>query len=76
MKRGQKKAADYYRRKIIKAVKLAAAYGQIDGGHHKAWVIDQMLRVLLGRDYKGFVVAMRNGEDGPDSYSYDEGIAP
>jgi len=23
-------------------------YGQIDGGHHKAWVLDQVARILLG----------------------------
>jgi hypothetical protein len=37
--------------RILKAVCLAIRYGQIDGAHHKAWVIDQMVRVLLGDRY-------------------------
>jgi hypothetical protein len=24
------------------------SYGQIDGGHHKAWVLDQVSRIMLG----------------------------
>lgn len=24
------------------------SYGQIDGAHHKAWVLDQVARILLG----------------------------
>ncbi len=31
-----------------RAIDLAVRYGQIDGAHHKAWVIDQMVRVLTG----------------------------
>lgn len=30
------------------ALRLVWAYGQIDGDHHKAWVLDQVARVLLG----------------------------
>ena len=33
-------------KKITKAVGVAEQYAQIDGGHHKMWVIDQMLREL------------------------------
>lgn len=29
-----------------KALDLATSYGQIDGSHHKAWTIDQMVRAL------------------------------
>jgi hypothetical protein len=29
-----------------KAIQFALLYGTIDGGHHKMWVIDQMLRAL------------------------------
>lgn len=47
------------------AVRLATDYGWIDGDHHKAWVIDQMLRALLGDSY-GEVVGV----------DWDEGIAP
>jgi hypothetical protein len=30
------------------ALRFIRAYGQIDGDHHKAWVLDQVARVLLG----------------------------
>ena len=29
-----------------KALEIAGDYGTIDGGHHKMWVIDQMVRAL------------------------------
>ena len=59
-----------------RASALAWQYGQIDGDHHKTWVIDQMVRVLAGDSYDEFVAAFRDGEDGPDTYSWDVGIAP
>ena len=31
---------------IEKAIDYAIKYGGIDGDHHKAWVIDQMVRAL------------------------------
>ncbi len=34
--------------RIQKAIEIAVRYGQIDGDHHKAWVIDQMVRELTG----------------------------
>ena len=63
-------------RRIARALKLASAYGSIDGDHHKAWVIDQMVRVLTGRRYTRWVRAQREGEDGPETYSWYIGIAP
>lgn len=47
------------------ALNVALEFGWIDGDHHKAWVIDQMVRALTGGKYPDFV-----GED------WDEGIAP
>lgn len=32
---------------VGKALAVAMQYGGIDGDHHKAWVIDQMVRALL-----------------------------
>lgn len=83
------------------ALTYIAAYGGIDGEHHKAWVLDQVARILHGtpvirklarwddghselrfhtgkpsQAYLDWVVEMKDGEDGPDTYSYDEGIAP
>jgi len=77
------------------------AYGQIDGDHHKLWVLDQVVRILKGtkiiitiakwddgyeeyrvvtdepsEEYKNWVIERKDGEDGPETYGYDEGIAP
>jgi hypothetical protein len=62
--------------RIDEAVTLAVRYGGIDGDHHKAWVIDQMVRVLTGERYEEVVRLARSGEDGPDTYDWNEGIAP
>lgn len=62
--------------KIEAALELAVRYGQIDGAHHKAWVIDQMVRALTGTDYARVVAEAKAGKDGPDTYGWDEGIAP
>lgn len=82
------------------ALRLIERYGQIDGAHHKAWVLDQVARVLKGApvtvcearwkdrppeehftvgtspEYERWVIEMKNGDDGPNTYDYDEGIAP
>jgi hypothetical protein len=39
-------------------------------------VIDQIARVMFGLYYPTWVRIMKAGEDGPDTYSYDEGISP
>lgn len=62
--------------RIEKAVELAVRYGGIDGEHHKTWVIDQMVRALTGDRYEQVVAEARDGEVGPESYSWDIGIAP
>lgn len=86
--------------RVRKALFVAFQSGGVDGGHHKQWVIDQMVRALTGCpmvddvavDYKGhnytftrqgeseeyveWVRAFRDGEDGPDSYEWDEGTPP
>lgn len=62
--------------RVGRALGIAARYGQIDGDHHKAWVIDQMVRILAGGHYEALVRAAKAGEDGPDTYGWDEGIAP
>lgn len=62
--------------RIDKAVTVAVGYGGIDGSHHKAWVIDQMVRALTGDNYCALVRAACKGADGPDTYSWDEGVAP
>ena len=54
------------------ALEYIYRYGQIEGDHHRAWVIDQVTRELLGDDYEEWVESMKEG----GLYSYDEGIAP
>ena len=61
---------------VDKAVEMAVSFGGIDGAHHKAWVIDQMVRALVGPDYDALVAWARDGEDGPETYEWDTGIAP
>jgi hypothetical protein len=67
---------DSLRKRCGDAIGIAVAYGQIDGAHHKAWVIDQMVQRLAGDDYKRIVAEACNGEDGTETYSWDSGVAP
>jgi len=66
--------ATHYVRSIRRAVQVASC--SVDGGHHKQWVIDQMVRVLLGDRYEAWVASYKDGIDGPETYDWDEGIAP
>ena len=61
-----------YKEVIDRVVQLAYQYAQIDGGHHKMWVIDQMIRILLRSKYDNFVKEYE--EDG--EYEWNIGIAP
>jgi hypothetical protein len=89
------------KKRIDKALEVAMRYAG-DEGHHKAWVIDQMVRELTGcpmvkresefknaqgethivdtlgesEEYLKLVKEACAGEDGPDSYDWNEGIAP
>jgi hypothetical protein len=68
--------------KIETDINLIGQYGGIDGGHHKQWVLDQVVRVLLGDEYNSWLAMMRGEwreENGVYEYEYDdwdEGIAP
>jgi hypothetical protein len=88
------------RERIDGALDVAVRYGGIDGDHHKAWVIDQMVRHLTGcpteklaaidcrgnsyefdglgksDEYVKLVAEACDGEDGADTYTWNEGIAP
>lgn len=88
------------KQRIEKALQLIDCYGDIDGGHHKQWVLDQVVRaltdcpvrVITGTDYNGinfcydgpgksaeyeqWIKSHADGEDGPNTYDWDEGIAP
>lgn len=62
--------------RIEAALEVAVRYGGTDGSHHKAWVIDQMVRALAADKYDALVADAKNGEDGPETYDWDCGIAP
>jgi len=51
-------------------------WGGIDGGHHKQWALDQIVRILTGDEYDKWVTKFEDGEDGPHTYEWDAGIAP
>lgn len=58
------------------AIHIGFNYGGNDGAHHKQWTIDQMIRILAGDEYDLLVVKACAGEDGPNTYTWDTGIAP
>lgn len=62
--------------RIAEALDIAGYYGGIDGEHHKAWVIDQMVRALLQEDYEAWVKQQKEGCGGPETYDWPVGIAP
>lgn len=62
--------------KINKALEFLIRYGQFDGSHHKAWVIDQTVRILAGGKYAAVIKQAKAGEDGPDTYGWDVGTPP
>lgn len=63
---------------IKKALSIAWSYGQIDGAHHKMWVIDQMVRALCEneKEYADWVEAYETPLTEDDYYVWDKGIAP
>lgn len=64
--------------RIGEAVAVALSYRQIDGAHHKMWVIDQMVRKLLGPEpYEQMVREYEETqEDGEPMYEWETGGAP
>lgn len=70
--------------RIKAALEVAVNFGGADGEHHLKWVIDQMVRSLTGcpnnveetEEYQRLVVAAKAGQDGPETYDWDCGIAP
>jgi hypothetical protein len=64
-----------YKEKVKKALDLIDEWGGIDSGHHKQWLLDQLVRVLSD-DYDEWVNSYQDGEEGPETYEWDTGIAP
>jgi len=72
----ERRQAETDTERVQLALELLAADGQVDGQHHQRWVIDQTVRILTGDGYERWIAGYRDGEDGPETYSWDEGIAP
>lgn len=62
--------------RIKAALDVIEHHGGTDESHHQTWVIDQVVRALLGDRYPAWVVEMKQGEDGPNTYGWNEGIPP
>ena len=61
--------------RIKAAMDMIWRYSGIDGDHHRAWLVDQVVRALTGEDYRRWVLAWEN-EDGTDSDEWYIGIPP
>lgn len=55
-----------------RACAIAWSYSVFDEEYHKAWCIDQMMRVLAGGSYEEFVQEYEKATD----RKWDEGVAP
>lgn len=67
--------------KIEKAIQFLFDWGQTDGSHHKAWVIDQLAQILCGSSYKKYVHDYEYLDDDGNEleeklYNWDTGIIP
>lgn len=67
--------------RINDAVQVILQFGGYDGGHHKQWVLDQVLRNLLSEEgYATFCTEYRgNWNEQYEEWEYgewDNGIAP
>lgn len=60
------------RLRVDEVLDVIFKYGQIDGEHHKTWVIDQVVRLLTKEAYQKWIEDYC--EDG--QYEWDEGITP
>ena len=77
---GDKTERSIMKERVDKALELADSYAQIDRSDHKLWVIDQMVRALLGSDsaYEAWVDMHCGGtnEDGERDYAWETGTPP
>jgi len=53
---------DDLHRNIAEALAIIFSFGQIDGAHHKAWVLDQVVRKLTEDHYEDFVNSHNFGD--------------
>ena len=55
---------------------LIMQWGGVDGAHHKQWLLNEIVKAITRDDYKKWVELYEEGEDGPNTYEWDTGIAP
>lgn len=60
------------------ALDIISRFGDVDGAHHKQWLLDQVVRLLTASeaDYQAWVAETRRGDDGPETYAWETGVAP
>jgi hypothetical protein len=63
-------------RRLQSALTVAFNHGGTDESHHLHWVVDRMVRALTRFEYPAWVKKRKAGDEGPDTYDWDEGIAP
>lgn len=61
---------------ITNALIVAERYAMIDGDHHKQWVIDQMIRALLGDEMYASWREAYAAASGEGYEPWSEGVAP
>ena len=77
-----------FKKRIENALEFLSVWGQVEGDHHKAWVIDQVVRALCGcewnfndsffqnEEYKDWVSGYCYDDNHVMEYEWDTGIAP
>lgn len=73
---GRSVASSTAEERVNDALNLAVHCGGTDESHHQTWVIDQMVRILAGDRYEQIIAEARAGENGPETYDWNVGIAP
>lgn len=66
------KVEEILQERIDVAAQMILDYGWEYGSYHKQWVLDQVLRILMGsQNYEAWRESVRLSE-----FDWDEGIAP
>lgn len=73
---GNHSCAKILQERIDEAIDIAVRYGGFGNPDKKAWVIDQIVRILAKDNYSEVIRKACDGQDGPDTYYWETGIAP
>lgn len=63
-------------KRINIALEVACQFGPTEGGHHKMWVIDQMVRALTGDNYEQWVKSGSIYYGGQHFEEWETGVIP